>query len=981
MMPDNAIPPQYPILDEIAVPEPVIANWQITVDLLAEIARVPAALIMRVHAHDIEVFVASHSAGNVYHPGEKAPLNTGLYCETVMRTQCKLLVPNALTDPDWAHNPDITLDMISYCGLPLTWPNGELFGTICILDKKENAYSPRTHQLLERLRDSIQLSLANIYTTSLAHMQREETITRLRTVLEAIPIGVLILDAASQMVQSNGQAERIYSGAVSLPEPLQEYRRGRAWWTATGQTVEDDDWPSAQALRQGAIVTDQEIDILRADGACANTLETAAPLREAQGKITGAVVVVQDITERKLAEDALRTAEANYRVLFDSMMDAYVKVDMAGHLLDYNPAYQAMVGYTADELRHLTYTDLTPESWHAMEAHIITEQILPRGYSDVYEKEYRRNDGVIFPVELRTFLLRDTNGQPSAMWAIVRDITERKQAEQTLQENQRQLNERNQQLEGLFASAPAGMALFAAAYPFQVLVHNRVYQEFWAEPFHSQGMVGKYITDYAPLAEESGIFAVFQDVAATGQAKTLYDFPYEGLPRGKTWWNWSLTPVYQDGQLVAFAHMLIEVTPQFQARQALEAEIGERQRAEEAVRTLNAELEQRVRERTAELEEGRRILEALMTYIPEGITIADAPDVMIRMVSQYGQALTGKPHEVLEGIPSEEHVEVWDLFKADGLTRPAGDELPLTRAVKQGEVVNDEVWVLRQPSGHEITILCNAGPIRDQHDNIVGGIIAWRDVTERIRAEDELKRVTSSLQQQTALLEAANKEMEAFTYSVSHDLRAPLRAVDGFSKAILEDYTDKLDEEGREDLGFIRAGAQQMGKLIDDMLRLSRVGRAEMRVELVDVSALVRAIADDLQRQDPVRQVAWQITPGLSAWGDQSLLQIMLENLLSNAWKFTGKSTTAQIAFFATTQDGDTVYAIRDNGAGFDMAYVNKLFAPFQRLHTAEEFPGTGIGLAIVQRIIARHGGRVWAEGAVNQGATLYFTLPARKEE
>jgi PAS domain S-box-containing protein len=553
--------------------------------------------------------------------------------------------------------------------------------------------------------------------------------------------------------------------------------------------------------------------------------------------------------------------------------------------------------------------------------------------------------------------------------------------EQTLQENQRQLSERNQQLEGLFASAPAGMALFAAAYPYQVLVHNRVYQEFWAEPFHSQGMVGKYITDYAPLAEESGIFAVFRDVAATGQAKTLYDFLYEGLPRGKTWWNWSLTPVYQDGQLVAFAHMLIEVTPQFQARQALEAEIVERQRAEDAVRTLNAELEQRVRERTAELEEGRRILEALMTYIPEGITIADAPDVMIRMVSQYGQALTGKPHEVLEGIPSEEHVEVWDLFKADGLTRPAGDELPLTRAVKQGEVVNDEVWVLRQPSGHEITILCNAGPIRDQHDNIVGGIIAWRDVTERIRAEDELKRVTSSLQQQTALLEAANKEMEAFTYSVSHDLRAPLRAVDGFSKAILEDYTDKLDEEGREDLGFIRAGAQQMGKLIDDMLRLSRVGRAEMRVELVDVSALVRAIADDLQRQDPVRQVAWQITPGLSAWGDQSLLQIMLENLLSNAWKFTGKSTTAQIAFFATTQDGDTVYAIRDNGAGFDMAYVNKLFAPFQRLHTAEEFPGTGIGLAIVQRIIARHGGRVWAEGAVNQGATLYFTLPARKEE
>ncbi|MEI6395773.1 MAG: GAF domain-containing protein, partial [Verrucomicrobiota bacterium] len=215
MMSAESNEPKYPVLDDIDVPEKVIENWQVTIDMLAEIAGVPAALIMRVNARDIEVFLSSHSPGNVYHHGEKAPLDTGLYCETVMSTRRKLVVPNSLKDPHWDHNPDIKLGMISYCGVPLTWPNGEIFGTICILDKKENAFTQQSHHLMDRFRDSIQLSIASIYPSSLARHQKEEAESQLRTsetrsqrYLDTTQTMVLALDATGCVTMLNraGQA-------------------------------------------------------------------------------------------------------------------------------------------------------------------------------------------------------------------------------------------------------------------------------------------------------------------------------------------------------------------------------------------------------------------------------------------------------------------------------------------------------------------------------------------------------------------------------------------------------------------------------------------------------------------------------------------------------------------------------------------------------------------------------------------------------
>jgi light-regulated signal transduction histidine kinase (bacteriophytochrome) len=217
--------------------------------------------------------------------------------------------------------------------------------------------------------------------------------------------------------------------------------------------------------------------------------------------------------------------------------------------------------------------------------------------------------------------------------------------------------------------------------------------------------------------------------------------------------------------------------------------------------------------------------------------------------------------------------------------------------------------------------------------------------------------------------------LEAFSYSVSHDLRAPLRGIDGWSQALLEDYHDKLDEQGRQYIERVRSETQRMGRLIDDILHLSRVTRAEMVKEVVDLSALAREIIEHLKLVDPTRQVVFNIQDGMSANGDQHLLEVALNNLLGNAYKFTGRHADAHVEFGQTELKGQRVFFVRDNGVGFDMTYSQKLFGAFQRMHKASEFPGTGIGLATVQRIVQRHGGRVWAEAKVGGGATFYFTL------
>ena len=287
----------------------------------------------------------------------------------------------------------------------------------------------------------------------------------------------------------------------------------------------------------------------------------------------------------------------------------------------------------------------------------------------------------------------------------------------------------------------------------------------------------------------------------------------------------------------------------------------------------------------------------------------------------------------------------------------------------------------QRPDGGVRHVHLTYSPVPGTVGQDVAGLLQLEDVTERLLAEARVHALNRTLEARVALrtreLMRANQELESFAYSVSHDLRAPLRAIDGFSRILAERYTDRLDEAGQGYLSRVRRAASRMGELIDAMLQLSRLSRSALKVETVDLSRTVAEVIEDLQVAEPVRRVEAVIEPGLEVAGDATLLRNLLQNLIANAWKFSRDRDPARIEF-GLTAAGE--YFVRDNGAGFPQEYVDKLFRPFQRLHTEEHFAGHGIGLATVRRIVERHGGTIRAEGAVGEGATFYFTLPGPTE-
>jgi len=295
-------------------------------------------------------------------------------------------------------------------------------------------------------------------------------------------------------------------------------------------------------------------------------------------------------------------------------------------------------------------------------------------------------------------------------------------------------------------------------------------------------------------------------------------------------------------------------------------------------------------------------------------------------------------------------------------------------------IVLAEEWEITPRTGPVIHAYVSASPLFDEEGRVRGSLGVLMDVTERKRAEAEILRLNVELERRvlhrTGQLETINKELEAFSYSVSHDLRAPLRSIRGFSEVLLERYSDKLDARGQEFLRRATQSCEHMERLIEDLLKLSRVTRGQIQRQAVNLSQLAEAIVCDLRKAEPERTVEVMVAPGLETQGDERLLRIVLDNLLRNAWKFTSKRSDGRIEV-GSISGSEPAFFVRDNGVGFDMSYATRLFGVFQRLHTVTEFPGTGVGLATVQRIINRHGGRTWAEAVLNEGATFYFTLPA----
>ncbi|KAF0218496.1 MAG: signal transduction histidine [Geobacteraceae bacterium] len=551
----------------------------------------------------------------------------------------------------------------------------------------------------------------------------------------------------------------------------------------------------------------------------------------------------QQLDEYHRSQDDLRESNEALQALIGNAPVAIIAVDPKGMVTIWNPAAEEIFGWSREEVLGRPYPIVPSE--YLDECRESRRHVLSGGVISGSERRRMRKDGSLMDVGVSASPLRNARGEIAGTISVFVDISERKRAEEALQEASEKMQ--------LLIEAIPDPIYFKNGQGQWMLVNFAGLCLFDLQNIPYEGKTERELVEYSPYYRDALIFCAGSDEDAWQKGRA--DIKEE-------------TIIKPDGRSFTFETIKVPLFNNDGSRKGLIVvgrEITERKRAEEEIRKLNEDLEQRVTQRTAQLEAANRELES--------------------------------------------------------------------------------------------------------------------EVRQREQAQEEINWLNDNLQRRAMALEVANQELESFSYSVSHDLRAPLRHIEGFSQMLLEECSDQLNQQGKHYLSRVLAANKRMALLIDALLNLSHLSQSKLRPRKVSLSRIAQEIAKELKQAHPERQVAFKITEGVNCNGDPQLLRVVMGNLLGNAWKYTGKQVPATIEFGIIEVEENPAYFVRDDGAGFDMEYADKLFGPFQRLHGADEFEGTGIGLATVQRIIHRHGGRVWAEGEVGKGAVFYFTLGEGKKE